>query len=64
MTLNQLAYFQKLAETRHMGRAAEELLSSQPSLSGSMARLEEELGLVLFDRAGRRMAHSTPRVNG
>ena len=56
MTLNQLAYFQKLAETRHMGRAAEELLISQPSLSVSMARLEEELGLVLFDRAGRRMA--------
>lgn len=56
MTLNQLAYFQKLAETRHMGRAAEELLISQPSLSVAMARLEEELGLVLFDRAGRRMA--------
>ncbi|HCT90348.1 MAG TPA: LysR family transcriptional regulator [Lachnospiraceae bacterium] len=56
MTLNQLTYFQKLAETRHMGRAAEELLISQPSLSVSMAHLEEELGLVLFDRTGRRMA--------
>ena len=56
MTLNQLTYFRKLAETRHMGRAAEELLISQPSLSVAMARLEEELGLVLFDRAGRRMA--------
>ena len=40
MTLNQMTYFRTLAETSHMGQAAEKLFLSQPSLSASMARLE------------------------
>ena len=44
MTLNQMTYFKTLAETGHMGQAAEKLFLSQPSLSASMARLEKELG--------------------
>ena len=56
MTLNQMTYFKTLAETGHMGQAAEKLFLSQPSLSASMARLEKELGVRLFDRRGRRMA--------
>ena len=55
MTLNQMTYFRMLAETGHMGQAAEKLFLSQPSLSASVARLEKELGVRLFDRRGHRM---------
>ena len=55
MTLNQMLYFQTLAVTGHMGHAAEKLFISQPSLSVSMANLEEELGILLFERRGHRL---------
>ena len=53
MTLNQLIYFCKLAEKRHYGQAAKELLIAQPSLSKSIALLENELEVALFERRGR-----------
>lgn len=53
MTLNQIFYFQTIARCQHFRLAASELNISQPSLSRSIANLEEELGLVLFDRKGR-----------
>ena len=53
MTLNQLTYFQKIAELEHFSRAAEELNISQPSLSRSIDTLEQELGLPLFEKIGR-----------
>lgn len=53
MTLNQLLYFQKVAKSQHFRQAAAELNISQPSLSRSMATLEEELDIILFERAGR-----------
>lgn len=56
MTLNQMAYFKTLAQVGHMGQAAEQLYISQPSLSVSISKLEEELGLSLFDRKGHRLA--------
>jgi len=49
----QLTYFQHVARLEHMTKAADELRISQPSLSQSIARLEEELGFALFDRSGR-----------
>jgi DNA-binding transcriptional LysR family regulator len=49
----QLEYFQTLARLEHVTRAAEHLSLSQPALSRSIARLEEELGVPLFDRQGR-----------
>jgi len=53
MELQQLLYFRKVAELQHFTRAAEELSVSQPALSRAVARLEEELGLQLFEREGR-----------
>lgn len=53
MTLNQLLYFQTVARLEHFRKAAEELNISQPSLSHSMASLEDELGVKLFQRNGR-----------
>jgi DNA-binding transcriptional LysR family regulator len=59
MDLLQLRYFQTVARTQHITRAAGELLVAQPSLSRTIARLEAELGMPLFDRTGRRI-----RLNG
>lgn len=53
MDLQQLKYFQTIARLEHVSRAAEELYVAQPSLSRAIARLEEELGVPLFDRQGR-----------
>ena len=53
MTLNQLAYFQAVARYQHFRLAAANLNISQPSLSRSISNLEEELGLILFERKGR-----------
>ncbi|AKP78410.1 MULTISPECIES: LysR family transcriptional regulator [Priestia] len=53
MEWQQFKYFQTLARTQHMTRAAEELLITQPALSRSIARFEEEVGAPLFDRQGR-----------
>lgn len=53
MELLHLKYFQIVAKHEHMTQAAEELCISQPSLSKVVNRLEEELGVPLFDRQGR-----------
>lgn len=53
MEWQQLEYFQTLARLQHVTRAAESLSLSQPALSRSIARLEEELGVQLFERQGR-----------
>ena len=56
MELTQLKYFQTVSRLEHFTKAAEELHVSQPSLSKSIANLEDELGTSLFDR-DRRNVH-------
>ncbi|GCE29091.1 LysR family transcriptional regulator [Dictyobacter alpinus] len=53
MELLQLKYFRTVARLQHMTRAAEELGIAQPALSQTIARLEAELGVPLFERTGR-----------
>lgn len=53
MTLNQLYYFQTVARYENYRKAAEDLYISQPSLSRSIAALENELGVLLFEKNGR-----------
>lgn len=53
MNLSQLYYFRKLAELQHYTKAAKELFITQPSLSDSIASLEQELGISLFQKEGR-----------
>lgn len=52
---DHLRYFIAVAKHEHLGRAAEELGLSQPALSRSISRLEEEFDTRLFDRSGRRI---------
>jgi Transcriptional regulator len=55
MDLLQLKYFKTVAKNEHMTQAAEELHIAQPSLSKVISRLEEDLGVPLFDRIGRQI---------
>ncbi len=59
MQLRQLEYVTALARERHFGRAAAACHVSQPSLSGGIRALEEELGVPIVVR-GRRYAGLTP----
>ncbi len=52
MTLNELRYIVALSRERHFGRAAAACFISQPSLSIAVKKLEEELGVALFERRG------------
>ncbi|MEC1540376.1 LysR family transcriptional regulator [Bacillus subtilis] len=53
MEWEQLEYFQTLARIQHVTKAAETLSITQPALSRSIVRLENHLGVPLFDRQGR-----------
>src|SRR5512139_2301212 len=50
MTLTELKYVVALAQERHFGRAAQKCFVTQPTLSLALAKLEEELGVRLFER--------------
>jgi LysR family hydrogen peroxide-inducible transcriptional activator len=50
MTLTDLRYLVALARERHFGRAAERCHVSQPTLSIAVKKVEDELGLALFER--------------
>jgi LysR family hydrogen peroxide-inducible transcriptional activator len=53
VNLRDLKYILAVAETRHFGRAALRCFVSQPTLSGQIKKLEEELGVVIFERTNR-----------
>jgi len=71
MTLTELRYVVTLARERHFGRAAERCHVSQPTLSVAVKKLEDELGIPLFERSkssirvtetGQRIVEQAQRV--
>lgn len=53
MTLTQLLYVVKIADTKSMNKAAADLYVSQPALSGAIRELEDELDIEIFIRTNR-----------
>ena len=71
MTLTELRYVIAVARERHFGRAAESCFVSQPTLSVAVRKLEDELGVALFERGtseigvtaiGQRIVEQAQRV--
>jgi LysR family hydrogen peroxide-inducible transcriptional activator len=71
MTLTELRYIIAVAREHHFGRAAQSCFVSQPTLSVAVRKLEDELGVVLFERlpgevkvteVGRRVVEQAQRV--
>jgi LysR family hydrogen peroxide-inducible transcriptional activator len=70
MTLTELRYIVAVARERHFGHAAQTCFVSQPTLSVAVKKLEEELGVTLFERgpevsvtpAGQKIVEQAQRV--
>jgi LysR family hydrogen peroxide-inducible transcriptional activator len=71
MTLTELRYIVAVAKEKHFGRASEACFVSQPTLSLGVKKLEEELGVVIFERGhheivitpvGRRIVEQAERI--
>lgn len=55
MNIRDLEYFVALAEHRHFRKAADACNVSQPTLSGQIRKLEDELGVMLLERTSRKV---------
>ncbi|GAA4834356.1 LysR family transcriptional regulator [Paenibacillus vulneris] len=55
MDMRHLQYFLEVAHWKSFTKAAQSLYITQPTISKMIKNLEEELGVVLFDRIGRRI---------
>ena len=55
MDLSHLFYFKEVVEQGSLSKAAKELFISQPALSASIAKVEADIGVPLFDRAGKKL---------
>ncbi len=71
MTLTELKYIVAVGREKHFGRAADSCFVSQPTLSVAIKKLEDELGVLLFERrsnevtltaAGERIVAQASRV--
>lgn len=62
MTLTEFRYIVAVARERHFGRAAEACFVSQPTLSVGVRKLEEQLGVTLFERS-KSDVKVTPEAN-
>ncbi len=71
MNIKDLKYFLAVTELEHFGKAAKRCYVSQPTLSGQLKKLEEQLGVALFERtnrrvmlteAGKQILHSARRI--
>ncbi len=58
MNLRDLQYFLAVYETQHFGKAAEKCFVSQPALSMQLKKLEEYLGVTLFERSGKQFIYT------
>lgn len=56
MNLKELEYLVAIDDERHFHRAAERCFVSQPTLSGQLKKLEEELGVQLVERSNRKVS--------
>lgn len=63
MNLRDLQYLLAVAETLHFGQAAQRCFVSQPTLSGQIKKLEQSLGVTIFERT-RRSVVITPAGQG
>jgi len=66
MTLTELRYLVALAREKHFGRAADVCNVSQPTLSAAIKKLEDHLGMTLFERRPREVratAEADPIIN-
>lgn len=71
MTLAELQYVVAVAQERHFGRAAERVFVTQPALSLAVKKLEDDLGVTIFERRqnkveltplGEQIVHQAQRV--
>ena len=60
VTLTELRYIVAVARERHFGRAAETCFVSQPTLSVAVKKLEDELGVTLFERGPGEVSVTPP----